>query len=100
LLSTMPDIMSCDFDIKGKLPPEAFELFAAAQAKTMELRGYINRVSDDHWKGVLQGEGKVIEAFKKLIMAASEYLDAIKEFAIKNLKAIAEYTYKTFEVKK
>ncbi|KAH8385237.1 hypothetical protein KR200_011613 [Drosophila serrata] len=101
----MPDkkesgIMSCDIEIKGKVPKEAFEVFTAAQAKTMGLRGYISQVSEDSWKGVLQGEGKVIEAFKKLIMAAAEYVEAIKEFVIKNLKAIEDYTYKTFEVKK
>ncbi|KAH8265818.1 hypothetical protein KR038_003310 [Drosophila bunnanda] len=95
-----PGIMSCDVEIKGKMPKEAFELFADAQAKLMGLRGYISQVSDDTWKGVLQGEGEVIEAFKKLIMAAAEYVEAIKAFAIKNLKAIEEYTYKTFEVKK
>ncbi|KAH8287649.1 hypothetical protein KR054_011189 [Drosophila jambulina] len=101
----MPDkrgspIMTCDIEIKGKVPKEAFEVFAAAQAKTMGIRGYITQVSDDNWKGVLQGEGKVIEAFKKLILAAGEYVEAIKEFAIRNLKQIEDYTYKTFEVKK
>ncbi|KAH8304449.1 hypothetical protein KR059_010086 [Drosophila kikkawai] len=93
-------MMSCDFEIQGKLPPEAFELFAAAQALAMGLRGYISQVAEDTWKGVLQGEGKVIEAFKKFIMAAAEYVEAIKEFVIKNLKDIEAYTYKTFEVQK
>jgi len=41
----------------------------------------------------------VIDAFKKLILAAAEYVQAIKEFIIKNLKVIQEYTYKTFEIK-
>lgn len=92
-------IMSCDFEIKGKVPKEAFEVFAAAQAKTMGLRGYITQIKEDLWKGTLQGEGKVIEAFKKLILAAAEYVEAIKEFVIKNMKAIEEYTFKNFEVK-
>ncbi|KAH8272682.1 acylphosphatase-1 [Drosophila bipectinata] len=92
------EIMACDFEIKGKLPKEAFELFAVAQAKTLGLRGFITQVSEDTYKGVLEGEGKVIEAFQKLITSAGEYVAAIKEFIIKNMKAIQEYTYKAFEV--
>uniref|UniRef100_A0A6P4F2V4 Acylphosphatase-1 n=2 Tax=Drosophila rhopaloa TaxID=1041015 RepID=A0A6P4F2V4_DRORH len=92
-------IMGCDFEIRGKVPKEAFELFALAQAKSLGLRGFITQVSEEVYKGQLQGEGKVIEAFKKLILAAAEYVQAIKEFVIKNLKAIEEYTYKTFEIK-
>lgn len=92
------DIMSCDFEIKGQVPKEAFELFAVAQAKTLGLRGFITQISEDTYKGVLQGEGKVIEAFQKLITSAGEYVAAIKEFVIKNMKAIQEYTYKNFEV--
>ncbi|KAM8719424.1 hypothetical protein ACLKA7_012044 [Drosophila subpalustris] len=95
-----PTIMACDFEISGKIPKEAFEMFAAAQAKLLGLRGYITQVSEDFYKGQLQGEGKVIEAFKQLISTAAEYVAAVKEFIIKNLKVIAEYTYETFEVRK
>ncbi|EDW26453.1 GL13024 [Drosophila persimilis] len=93
------NIMTCDFEIKGKIPKEAFEMFAAAQAKVLGLRGYITQVSEDCFKGQLQGEGRVIEAFKQMILSAAEYVAAVKEFVIKNLKAIDDYTYKTFEVK-
>ncbi|XP_016948786.1 acylphosphatase-1 [Drosophila biarmipes] len=92
-------IMGCDFEIRGKVPKEAFELFAVAQAKTLGLRGFITQVSEEKFKGRLEGEGKVIDAFKKLVLAAAEYVQAIKEFIIKNLKVIQEYTYKTFEIK-
>ncbi|SPP88635.1 acylphosphatase-1 [Drosophila guanche] len=92
-------IMTCDFEIKGKIPKEAFEIFAAAQAKILGLRGYITQVSEECFKGQLQGEGRVIEAFKQLVVSAAEYVAAVKEFIIKNLKAIDDYTYKTFEVK-
>lgn len=95
-----PTIMACEFEISGKIPKEAFEMFADAQAKLLGLRGYITQVSDDLYKGVLEGEGKLIEAFKQLIATAAEYVAAIKEFIIKNLKVIVEYTYETFEVKK
>ncbi|XP_017042078.2 acylphosphatase-1 [Drosophila ficusphila] len=91
--------MGCDFEIRGKVPKEAFQLFAVAQAKVMGLRGFISQVSDEKFKGHLEGEGKIIDAFKKLILAAAEYVEAIKEFIIKNLKVIKEYTYKTFEIK-
>ncbi|EDW65269.1 acylphosphatase-1 [Drosophila virilis] len=94
-----PKIMACDFEVRGKVPKEAFELFAVAQAKVLGLRGYITRVSEDLYKGQLQGEGKVIEAFKKVIASAAEYVAAVKEFIIKNMKAIEEYTYKAFEVR-
>nr|XP_036676125.1 acylphosphatase-1 [Drosophila suzukii] len=93
------EILGCDFEIRGKVPKEAFELFAVAQAKTLGLRGFITQVSEEKFKGRLEGEGKVIDAFKKLILAAAEYVQAIKEFIIKNLKVIQEYTYKTFEIK-
>ncbi|KAH8416538.1 hypothetical protein KR222_007793 [Zaprionus bogoriensis] len=93
-------IMACDFEVHGNVPKEAFELFAAAQAKFLGLRGYIIQVSDDFYKGQLQGEGKVIETFKQLINSAGEYIAAIKEFIIRNLKVIQEYTYQAFEVKK
>ncbi|BFG01424.1 acylphosphatase-1 [Drosophila madeirensis] len=93
------NIMTCDFEIKGKIPKEAFEMFAAAQAKILGLRGYITQVSEECFKGQLQGEGRVIEAFKQLVLSAAEYVAAVKEFVIKNLKAIDDYTYKTFEVK-
>ncbi|XP_052849183.1 uncharacterized protein LOC128260322 isoform X1 [Drosophila gunungcola] len=93
-------IMDCEFEIRGNVPKEAFQLFASAQAKTLGLRGFITQVNEELYRGQLQGEGKVIEAFKKLILAAAEYVQAIKEFIIKNLKVIQEYTYKTFEVKK
>ncbi|XP_070074780.1 acylphosphatase-1 [Drosophila takahashii] len=93
------DIMGCDFEIRGKVPKEAFQLFALAQAKTLGLRGFITQVSEEKFKGRLEGEGKVIDAFKKLILAAAEYVQAIKEFIIRNLKVIQEYTYKTFEIK-
>ncbi|KAH8275853.1 hypothetical protein KR018_012071 [Drosophila ironensis] len=92
------DIMSCDFEIKAKVPKEAFQLFASAQATLLGLRGYITQVNEESFKGVLQGEGKVIEAFQKLLTSASEYVTAIKEFVIHNLKVIQEYTYKNFEV--
>ncbi|XP_034488610.1 acylphosphatase-1 [Drosophila innubila] len=95
-----PTIMACDFEIAGKFPKEAFEMFAAAQAKILGIRGYIIQVADDLYKGQLQGEGKVIEAFKQLIATAAEYVAAVKEFIIKNLKIIVEYTYDTFEVRK
>ncbi|ALC49772.1 CG10970, partial [Drosophila busckii] len=94
-----PGILSCDFEVRGKIPKEAFELFALAQAKIVGIRGYITRVSEDCYRGVLQGEGKVIEAFKQLIATAGEYVAAIKEFIIKNLKVIKEYTYEAFEVR-
>ncbi|KAH8354678.1 hypothetical protein KR084_002301 [Drosophila pseudotakahashii] len=93
------DIMGCDFEIRGKVPKEAFQLFAVAQAKTLGLRGFITQVSEEKFKGHLEGEGKVIDAFKKLVLAAAEYVQAIKEFIIRNLKVIQEYTYKTFEIK-
>ncbi|EDW28688.1 GL18816 [Drosophila persimilis] len=92
-------IMTCDFEIKGQIPKEAFEMFAAAQAQILGLRGYIVQVSEECFKGQLQGEGRVIEAFKQLILAAAEYVAAVKEFIIQNLKAIDEYTYPAFEVK-
>ncbi|KAH8411639.1 hypothetical protein KR215_007741 [Drosophila sulfurigaster] len=95
-----PTIMGCDFEIHGKVPKEAFELFAVAQAKLLGLRGYITRVSDDFYKGQLQGEGKVIEKFKQLIATAAEYVAAVKEFIVKNLKIIVDYTYETFELRK
>ncbi|KAH8387146.1 hypothetical protein KR093_005046 [Drosophila rubida] len=95
-----PTIMACDFDISGKLPKEAFEMFAVAQAKLLGLRGYITKVSEEHYRGVLQGEGKVIEAFKNLMASAAEYVAAIKEFIVKNLKVISDYTYDTFELRK
>ncbi|XP_064555913.1 acylphosphatase-1 [Drosophila montana] len=94
-----PKIMACDFEVRGKVPKEAFELFAVAQAKLLGLRGYITRVSEDFYKGQLQGEGKVIEAFQKVIASAAEYVSAVKEFIIKNMKTIEEYTYKAFEVR-
>ncbi|XP_068158209.1 acylphosphatase-1 [Drosophila tropicalis] len=94
-----PEIMNCDFEIRGDMPKEAFQLFAIAQAQILGLRGYITQVSADLYRGSLQGEGKVIEAFKQLIMHAAEFVAALKEFVIKNLKAIKEYTYKTFEIK-
>ncbi|KAH8276600.1 hypothetical protein KR044_008633 [Drosophila immigrans] len=95
-----PTIMGCDFEITGKLPKEAFEMFAVAQAKLLGLRGYIIRVADDCYRGQLQGEGKVIEAFKQLIATAAEYVAAVKEFVLKNLKVIVDYTYETFELRK
>ncbi|XP_033169300.1 acylphosphatase-1 [Drosophila mauritiana] len=93
------EILGCDFEVRGKLPKEAFELFAVVQANTLGLRGFITQVSEEKFKGRLEGEGKVIDAFKKFILAASEFVQAIKEFIIKNLKVIKEYTYKTFEIK-
>ncbi|EDW06936.1 acylphosphatase-2 [Drosophila mojavensis] len=95
-----PKIMACDFEINGNLQKEAFELFALAQAKLLGLRGYIMQVTEEKFKGQLQGEGKVIEAFENLIKSAAEYVAAIKEFIIKNLKIIEEYTYEVFEIKK
>lgn len=92
-------LMGCDFMIRGKLPKEAFELFAAAAANTMGLRGYISQVSEDTYKGHLQGEERLFEAFKKFILAAAEYVEAIKEFLIVNLRAIQEYTCEIFEIK-
>lgn len=92
--------MACDFEIRGHVPKEAFELFAVAQAKIMGLRGYILQVAEDFYQGQLQGEGKVIETFKQVIATAGEFVAAIKEFIIKNLKAIEAYTYETFEIKK
>ncbi|EDV90632.1 acylphosphatase-1 [Drosophila grimshawi] len=95
-----PDLVSCDFEIHGAVPKEAFELFAATQAQLLGLRGYVVRIADDFYKGQLQGEGKVIEAFKQLIVTAGEYVAAIKEFVIKNLKSIQEYSYEAFEIRK
>ncbi|XP_023161408.1 acylphosphatase-1 [Drosophila hydei] len=94
-----PKIMACDFEINGNVKKEAFELFAAAQAKILGLRGYIMKVADDKYNGQLEGEGKVIEKFQTLIKSAAEYVSAIKDFIIKNMKVIQEYTYSTFEVK-
>ncbi|XP_039496938.1 acylphosphatase-1 [Drosophila santomea] len=99
MASQKEEILGCDFEVRGKVPKEAFELFALAQAKALGLRGFITQVSEEKFKGRLEGEGKVIDAFKKLILAAAEYLQAIKEFIIKNLKVIREYTYQTFEIK-
>lgn len=93
-------IMACDFEIRGYVPKEAFELFAVAQAKIMGLRGYILQVAEDFYQGQLQGEGKVIETFKQALTTAGEFVAAIKEFIIKNLKAIEAFTYETFEIKK
>ncbi|TDG43629.1 hypothetical protein AWZ03_009929 [Drosophila navojoa] len=95
-----PKIMACDFEINGNLQKEAFELFAVAQAKLLGLRGYIMQVTEEKYKGQLQGEGKVIEAFENLIKSAAEYVAAIKEFIVKNLKIIEEYTYEAFEIKR
>ncbi|KAH8408990.1 hypothetical protein KR009_004909 [Drosophila setifemur] len=92
------EILSCDFEVRGQLPKEAFELFAFAQAQILGLRGYISQVNENCFKGQLQGEGQVIDAFKKLLTSAAEYVDAVKEFIIKNLKVIKEYTFESFEV--
>eukprot|EP00099_Drosophila_melanogaster_P010723 NP_001285032.1 uncharacterized protein Dmel_CG10970, isoform B [Drosophila melanogaster] len=93
------EILCCDFEVRGRVPKDAFELFALVQANALGLRGFIAQVSEEKFKGRLEGEGKVIDAFKKLILAAADYVQAIKEFIIKNLKVIQEYTYKTFEIK-
>ncbi|XP_022216138.1 acylphosphatase-1-like [Drosophila obscura] len=92
-------IMSCDFEIKGRIPKEAFELFAAAQAKILGLRGYIMQVSENCFRGQLQGPQIVIETFKQVILSVAEYVAAVKEFVIMNLTAIQECSYKSFEIK-
>ncbi|SPP78853.1 acylphosphatase-1-like [Drosophila guanche] len=92
-------IVSCDFEIKGKIPKEAFELFAAAQAQILGLRGYIVHVSENCFRGQLQGPQLLIESFKQVILSVAEYLAAVKEFVIKNLTAIQECSYKSFEVR-
>ncbi|EDW27065.1 GL16437 [Drosophila persimilis] len=92
-------MMSCDFQIKGQIPKEAFELFAAAQAQILGLRGYIMQVSENCFQGQLQGPQLVIETFKQVILSVAEYVAAVKEFVITNLTAIQECSYKTFEVK-
>ncbi|EDV95180.1 GH17714 [Drosophila grimshawi] len=95
-----PGIMACDYEIHANLPKQALELFALAQAQLLGIRGYIVREAADVYKGQLQGEGKLIEQFKHLVGTAGEYVAAIKEFSIKNLKPIQKYTYETFEIRK
>ncbi|XP_030378679.1 uncharacterized protein LOC115627201 [Scaptodrosophila lebanonensis] len=92
-------LVSCDFEIRGKIPKDKFEPFASSQALILGVFGYIERVSDECLRGQLQGEEKLIEAFRKLIETAMEYVAAIKEFIIINIKAIEECTYQTFEVR-
>lgn len=91
--------MACDFEIHGNIPKEALELFAMAQAAILGLRGYIEQVSEGLYRGVLQGEGEVIETFQTILATAAEFVAALKEFVIKNLKAIEQYTYESFDVK-
>lgn len=92
-------IMGCDFEIRGNIPKEALEIFAIAQAAILGLRGYIEQVSDGLFRGQLQGEGDLIENFKTILATAAEFVSAIKEFVIKNLKAIEEFTYESFAIK-
>ncbi|XP_033254728.1 uncharacterized protein LOC117194176 [Drosophila miranda] len=75
-------MMSCDFQIKGQIPKEAFELFAAAQAQILGLRGYIMQVSENCFQGQLQGPQLVIETFKQVILSVAEYVAAVKEFVL------------------
>lgn len=98
-MSDNQKLMACDIEIHGKIPKEALQMFAAAQAMLLGLRGYIEQVSEGLYKGQLQGEAEVIETFKNILATASEFVAALKELVIQNLRAIDKYTFDSFVVK-
>lgn len=98
-MSDKSKLTACDIEIRGNIPKEALQIFAAAQAMILGLRGYIEQVSEGLYTGQLQGDAEVIESFKNILATAGEFVAALKEIVIKNLRTIEEYTFESFAVK-
>ena len=93
----MANVYGIDFEFKAQLPPMVLETFTAAQAKLLNLKGWIES-EEGTIKGHIEGEN---EEVKKIIeeLKNSDLLKNVENLEFSEMQKIQESTIDNFEIK-
>ncbi|XP_067633633.1 acylphosphatase-2 [Eurosta solidaginis] len=93
-------IFSLDFEVFGKVQGVFFRKHTEKQAKALALRGWCMNTSQGTVRGQLEGELHGINEMKNWLQMKGSPKSRIDKAVFSETKEIADYTFKSFTIKR